>query len=123
MKPLYNKYANLVGWLSDDQKSIFDLNLDWVGFVELNKSIWSVSNRSWLGHLRGNNILDTEGLTVFWNPETPIINTIIPPIPNEPLEPIKPEQPLKPMKRSKIFYRPELLVEWSHHTWESYFKY
>ncbi|WP_411039872.1 4-fold beta flower protein [Subsaxibacter sp. CAU 1640] len=123
MKPLYNKQTKLVGWLSDDKLNIFDSNLDWVGLVAADQSIWSVHTKDWIGNLNGTNIHDTSGHIIFYNPETPIENRPKPPIPTMPLQHTRPEPPLQPMRRTKpiCHHKPELI--WAKRSWQKFFKY
>ena len=85
MKALFDKDTNLVGWITKDRKNIFDLNLNWIGFVANDNSVWTVKTKSWVGILYGYNVRDNNGKTLFWNPETPIENSLRPLRPLTPL--------------------------------------
>lgn len=50
--------------------------MKWVAFVASDTSVWNVSQKNWCSHLYGNNIRDYNGKTLFWNPDTPISNTL-----------------------------------------------
>ncbi|WP_426482200.1 4-fold beta flower protein [Chryseobacterium sp. R2ACT005] len=96
MTPLFNKDTDLVGWLSEDKKNIFDTAMNWVAFVASDSSVWNVNKKNWCGHLYGNNIRDYTGKTLFWNPDTPISNTSPPYRPYTPFTPFIPFRPFQP---------------------------
>jgi hypothetical protein len=45
MKALFDRASNLVGWMSDDQKHIYDTAMHWVGYV-VEKNAWKSVDRS-----------------------------------------------------------------------------
>ncbi|MGJ8591827.1 MAG: 4-fold beta flower protein [Aquaticitalea sp.] len=122
MKPLYNKSSQLVGWLSNSKKYIFDLNLHWVGFISKDNTVWCVRTIDWVGTLYGSNIRDTLGLTAFWNPETPIQNTSKPPVPKIKGRrlPNPPKRIPKPLQRPLTLDLKENII-WSNNNWNFFF--
>lgn len=120
MNPLFNNQAQLVGWLTDDRKHIFDTNLNWVAFVDNNNSIWTTKNKKYAGVLYGNNVRDTIGKTAFWNPETQIKNSLKPLNPLRPLSPLRPLRPLKPLNPLTPLKPLTPLGGWSTLTWEQF---
>ena len=117
MKALFDKDTNLTGWVSKDRKNIFDLDLNWVGFVANGDSVWSVKSKTWLGNLYGYNIRDTNGKTIFWNPETPIENSLKPLTPLNPLTPLRPLRPLRPLSPLRPLRPLTPLGGWSNLNW------
>ena len=99
MTALFDKVTDLVGWVSDGKENIFDTDMNWAAFIPSDSSVWNVSNKSWMGHLYGNNIRDFNDRTSFWNPDTPIQNTnasYCPYTPYTPYTPYRPHRPYKP---------------------------
>ena len=92
MTPLFDKDCNLMGWM-EPGKYIFDTGMNWVAFID-GDNVWSAETGNWLGQVYGRNIRDTQGKTVFWNPDQDIENTL-PPLP--PVRPLRPQQPLQPL--------------------------
>ena len=117
MKALFDKDTNLTGWISKDRKNIFDVDLNWVGFVANVDSVWSVKSKTWLGNLYGYNIRDTNGKTIFWNPETPIENSLKPLTPLNPLTPLRPLRPLRPLSPLRPLRPLTPLGGWSNLNW------
>ena len=119
MTPLFNSQTQLVGWLADNKKYIFDTNLNWVAFID-NNNIWTTKNKNWVGVLYGNNIRDTFGNTAFWNPDTPIENSLKPLNPLKPLTPLSPLKPLKPLNPLRPLKPLTPIGGWSIMTWEQF---
>ncbi|KRT17888.1 hypothetical protein ASU31_00920 [Pedobacter ginsenosidimutans] len=120
MTALFNKDTDLVGWLSDDKKNIFNTKMEWVAFVSSDSSVWNVSKKNWRGHLYGNNIRDFNGKTLFWNPDTPIENTYAPYRPYTPYTPYRPYTPYTPYTPYRP-YRPYTPTGgWSHLSWDEF---
>jgi hypothetical protein len=113
MIALFNKNSDLVAWLSEDRLHIFDTNMNWIAFVADNSTVWNVENLRWIGHLYGYNIRDFNGLTLFWNPETPIENTSKPITPFKPFKPFQPFKPIKPFNPFRPFKPFEPIGGWS----------
>lgn len=122
MKALFDNNSNLVGWISDDRKNIFDLNLDWVGFVSSDDSVWTVKSKIWIGNLHGYNLRDINGKTAFWNPESPIQNSLKPLKPLNPLTPLRPLKPLKPLQPLQPLNPLLPLGGWSSMSWQDFYK-
>ena len=117
MKALFDKDTNLVGWITKDRKNIFDLNLNWVGFVANDNSVWTVKTKSCVGILYGYSVRDNNGKTLFWNPETPIENSLRPLKPLNPLTPLRPLRPLNPLRPLRPLRPLTPLGGWSTLTW------
>lgn len=122
MKALFNQRTDLVGWMSDDRKNIFDPNLNWVAFIASDDSVWSTNSKTWIGNAYGYNIRDVDGRTAFWNPETPIENSLKPLRPLKPLNPLTPLRPLKPLNPLRPLKPLNPLGGWSRLTWENFIK-
>jgi hypothetical protein len=120
MSPLFDKNTDLVGWLSDNSKHIFDTDMDWVAFIADDSSIWNVNSFSWMGHLYGKNIRDFDGKTLYWNPETPIQNTAKPFEPFRPFKPFAPFRPFRPFTPFRPFEPFEPMGGWSSLTWNDF---
>ncbi|MEN9324026.1 MAG: hypothetical protein RL699_1806 [Bacteroidota bacterium] len=120
MTPLFDKDTNLVGWLSDDKKNIFDTNINWVAFISNDNSVWTVKNKVWVGNLYGNNVRDISGKTSFWNTETQIENSLRPMRPLNPLTPLTPLRPLRPLNPLRPLRPLTPLGGWSVISWEQF---
>lgn len=120
MTPLFDRYTNLVGWLSNDTKHLFDINLNWVAFISSDDSIWTVGRKSWVGNLYGTNIRDINGKTIFWNSQTSISNSLKPLRPLNPLTPLRPLKPLKPLNPLRPLKPLPPSGGWSKITWEQF---
>lgn len=120
MTPLFDKDTNLVGWLSDDKKNIFDTYTNWVAFISNDMSVWAVKNKVWVGNIYSNNIRDIHGKTLFWNPETNIENSLEPLRPLIPLTPLTPLRPLKPLIPLRPLHPLTPIGGWSILSWEEF---
>ena len=99
MKALFDSQSDFVGWISDDQKHIFDINLRWVGYV-VKKNAWNSRNGRWVGPVVNGNIHDCRGRPIAWSNRkiTSVTAPIEPPAPIKPKTPIAPEQSITPMR-------------------------
>jgi hypothetical protein len=120
MTPFFDRNSNLVGWLNNDNKHIFDTKLNWVAFVSNNGSIWTVGKKTWVGNLYGTNIRDTNGKSAFWNSQTAISNSLKPLRPLNPLTPLKPLKPLKFLNPLKPLKPLTPLGGWPDMSWEQF---
>lgn len=119
MTPLFDKNCYLVGWMSDDRDNIFDCDMNWVAYIN-GGNIWSASTDNWLGVAYGLNARDTQGKTVFWNPDQPIENTLVPLRPLKPIKPIQPLRPLSPLIPLRPLRPLTPLGGWSNLGWNSF---
>ncbi|PEI77401.1 4-fold beta flower protein [Bacillus wiedmannii] len=95
MKPLYTKNCDLVAWLNDEKRHIFDRNMNWIAFVS-GSNVFSAQDAKWLGPIRNITLFDTNGRAILWNPNSPIGSMGTPITPYKPYIPNKPYKPYKP---------------------------
>ncbi len=119
MTALFDRHSNLVGWVKD-AKHIFDINMNWIAFTGSNLSVWTVRNKTWVGHLHGDNFRDINGKTAFWNPKTRLQNSLKPMKPLKPLTPLTPLKPLKPLTPLRPLQPLTPLGGWSDLDWDTF---
>ena len=94
MKPIFDKHVQLCGWF--DGENIFDLNLNWVAFLDSGNT-FAASTLSWLWPLNEGSFLDRLGKPVAWLEGSNPNGTTKPLTPLKPLKPLQPLRPLKPL--------------------------
>lgn len=103
MIPIYDRYSQLVGWINQGSKMIFDTNMRWLGF-ETNGYIFT-NNCKWIGGWNNGTIVDQFGKPLGWTPGNtpqgcaPLLTPLVPLRPLTPLMPIRPIQPLRPLRQ------------------------
>jgi hypothetical protein len=88
-----NLEANLLGWMSDNQKHIYDTNMRWVGYV-IRDNAWNSQSGQWIGPIIDGNILDQRGRPIAWSNRS--VTSTMPPL--RPMAPMKPMTPMTPMR-------------------------
>lgn len=107
MTPLYTQTLQLVGWLDEEEKYVFDTNLTWVAFLS-SDHVFSSAQAKWLGAFYGESTFqDRQGRPVAWLQNTQPLGDVapspppappVPPPPPPPAPQIEPPfPPLKPM--------------------------
>jgi hypothetical protein len=94
MKALFDSKFDFVGWISDDQKHIFDANMRWVGYV-VKKHAWNSRSDMWVGPVINGNIYDCRGRPIAWSNRKVAPATA----PTQPAAPVKPTAPAKPVQQ------------------------
>lgn len=118
MIAIFDRNSNLVGWFNNQDKNLYDQNMNWLGFAN-GGNIFNIGQR-WLGGLRQGSIVDAEGRPVAWldgnTPQgcAPLLAPIVPRKPLTPLRPLRPLTPLRPL----IPFTP--MGGWSKYSWYEY---
>jgi hypothetical protein len=119
MKALFDSSSNLVGWISDDQKHIWNTNMQWVGFVA-GQNAWSARGAEWIGPVINGNIHDRQGHTIAWSNSN--VGTVMPPIrPMTPMMPMTPMSPMRPMSPMKPMTPMAPMGGWSRASFDEAF--
>ncbi len=89
MMPIFDRDAGHVGWVSGDGESIFDAEMNWIGFIDRGDA-WQASNGDWVGPVIDGNFYDRTSHPIAWT------NTKLRPQGafKKPLQPLKPLKPL-----------------------------
>jgi hypothetical protein len=99
--PLFDKSAELVGWISDSFEHVFDTDMGWVGFIR-NNHVWRASDGEWVGPMVDGNIYAGKGHPIAWSNRN-ISGQAVGFKPYKPYKPFKPFKPYKPFKPFKPF--------------------
>ena len=94
MTPIYDRHTELSGWF--DGENIFDLNLNWVAFLN-DGNFFSSDSLHWLGPFNEGSLLDRNGKPVLWLDGATPRGALKPFIPLRPLKPLTPLRTLKPL--------------------------
>lgn len=120
-EPLYDRYANLVAWVVNNQY-IFDVNLRWVAYIA-DGYVWNV-NEQWIGAINRLTLFDRHGGVVAWSPRFTISSLgggspfkeepLFQPRPLGPEKPLIAGQPLRPGRppRPPSGWSPLTFDEW-----------
>lgn len=120
MIAIYDKDSNLVGWFNNDDKNIYDRNMNWLGFVN-RQNIFNF-NQKWIGGLNHGSFVDNMGRPVAWlEGSTPQgrEKLLAPIVPLKPLQPTRPLPPIPPLPPLRPFAP---LGGWSQYTWGEYWQ-
>jgi hypothetical protein len=95
MKALFDSSSKLVGWISDDDAYIFDMNLRWAGYVVADNA-WNSRSGRWIGPVINGNLYDQSGHPFAWS-NSNVASILTPMRPTTPLKPLTPMTPLRPL--------------------------
>ena len=118
MKAIYNKKSMLVGWYDQQNKNVFNKEMQWVGFVRDN-GFFSVSAR-WIGGYFNGSFVDKKGKPVAWISGNVPVGTSVLLVPMTPLIPLRPLTPLRPLEPLHPLIPMTPLGGWSSLEWKDY---
>jgi hypothetical protein len=92
MTPIYTQNSRLVGWLDEEEKYVFGINLEWVAFLSAGHAF--SAQAKWLGAFFSENTFqDRQGRPVAWLQNTQPLGDVAPPPPPAPPVPPPPPPP------------------------------
>ena len=50
MSPLFDRNCNLVAWMTEDRRNVFDTSMRWRAYIS-NGHVWSAESGNWLGNI------------------------------------------------------------------------
>jgi hypothetical protein len=119
MKALFDSSSDLVGWISDDYKHIFDTKMRWVGFIA-NNNVWNSRSGGWIGPFIGGNIHDRQGRPLAWSNRS-ITSKGVPMTPMTPMKPMTPMRPMTPMTPMRPMTLMTPMGGWSQNSFDEVF--
>jgi hypothetical protein len=119
MKPLFDAASNLVGWVSDDGKNIYNTNMHWSAYV-VGENAWNARNDKWIGPVVNGNFHDRSGRPIAWRNSK--VSSVMPPMqPMTPMRPMTPMTPMQPMTPMRPMTLMTPMGGWSRSTFDELF--
>lgn len=100
MISIFDRNAELIAWLSNDGKHLFDADMNWVAYAS-GGHLWSAETGNWLGPLQGTTLLDQSGRPVGWHPGDGVGSSGRPARPGRAARSARPARPPRPARPAK----------------------